>query len=143
MYGAIGLFRYRKRIFTFLDIKCYNVIKARITKKSTYKLSKLISTGGDGMYGLRSIVIDEILAYAKEYGLKRVILFGSRARGDYKQRSDIDLAVEGGNVAAFTFDVDENTTTLLMFDVVNLADPIAPELRESINKEGIVLYEKV
>ena len=95
------------------------------------------------MHGLRSIVIDEILAYAKEYGLKRVILFGSRARGDYKQRSDIDLAVEGGNVAAFTFDVDENTTTLLMFDVVNLADPIAPELRESINKEGIVLYEKV
>lgn len=95
------------------------------------------------MYGLRQQVLEEILAFAKEHDLKRLILFGSRARGDFKQRSDIDLAAEGGNITAFTFDVDENTATLLMFDVVDLTAPISPELRESIYREGIVLYEKV
>lgn len=36
-----------------------------------------------------------------------VILFGSRARGDYGRCSDIDLAVRGGNTAGFALDVDE------------------------------------
>jgi predicted nucleotidyltransferase len=41
--------------------------------------------------GIRPIVIKEITEFAKEYGLKEVILFGSRARGDYERASDIDL----------------------------------------------------
>lgn len=46
--------------------------------------------------GIKEKVIDEICNFAKEYELKRVILFGSRARGDYKERSDIDIAFQGG-----------------------------------------------
>ena len=42
--------------------------------------------------GIKEKVIEEIRALAKEYGLKRVVLFGSRTRGDYKERSDIDIA---------------------------------------------------
>ena len=38
--------------------------------------------------GIRPIVIKEITEFAKEYGLKEVILFGSRARGDYERASD-------------------------------------------------------
>ena len=41
--------------------------------------------------GIKEKVIEEIRALAEEYGLKRVVLFGSRARGDYKERSDIDI----------------------------------------------------
>lgn len=41
--------------------------------------------------GIRPIAIKEITEFAKEYGLKEVILFGSRARGDYERASDIDL----------------------------------------------------
>lgn len=70
-------------------------------------------------------------------------MFGSRARGDFKDRSDIDLAVTGGDVIAFSFAVDEETPTLLMFDVVNLDGNVQQELLDSIGKESVVLYEKV
>lgn len=41
--------------------------------------------------GIKPEVIEEIRELAKKYDVKRVILFGSRARGDYKRCSDIDL----------------------------------------------------
>ena len=43
--------------------------------------------------GIRQQVLDEIISLAVKYGVKRVELFGSSARGDYKRASDIDLAV--------------------------------------------------
>lgn len=93
--------------------------------------------------GIRDIVIEQIRDLAIAYDLKLVILFGSRARGDYKRTSDIDLAISGGNAAGFTLDVEERTSTLLSFDVVNLDRPVQQELRESIELEGKILYEKI
>lgn len=46
--------------------------------------------------GIRVKVIEEIKAFAVKYDIQKVILFGSRARGDYRERSDIDLAIKGG-----------------------------------------------
>lgn len=48
--------------------------------------------------GIKPIVIDEIQRLAEKYNISRVILFGSRASGDYRRTSDIDLAVTGGDV---------------------------------------------
>lgn len=81
-----------------------------------------------------------IITLAKEYHIKKVILFGSRARGDNWQRSDIDIAVTGGDITRFTIDIEEEIPTLLLFDVVNLDGPVQPELLESIQAEGITLY---
>lgn len=93
--------------------------------------------------GIKSVVIKEIRDFAQKYGVDTVILFGSRARGDYKRVSDIDLAVKGGDLARFALDVQEETSTLLKFDVVNLDGSIQEELRDSIEKEGKILYEKI
>ena len=93
--------------------------------------------------GIKEDVIREIVELAKKHNLKKVILFGSRARGDFQRASDIDLAVSGGNVAMFAVDVEEETSTLLQFDVVNLDLDLQDKLLESIKKEGLVLYEKV
>lgn len=93
--------------------------------------------------GIKEDVIREIVGLAKKHNLKKVILFGSRARGDYQRASDIDLAVCGGNVSMFALDVEEETSTLLEFDVVNLDLELQEKLLESIKKEGMVLYEKV
>ena len=93
--------------------------------------------------GIQGVVIGEIVELAQTYNLNKVILFGSRARGDYKSRSDIDLAVSGGDCIGFSLDVQEVTSTLLFFDVVNLDGTVQRELLESINKEGVCLYEKV
>ena len=96
--------------------------------------------------GIRPVVLDEIRGFAERYGVEKVLLFGSRARGDYKKKSDIDLAFTGGrrgDKARFTLDVDEETSTLLSFDIVDLDGPVSDELRESIRREGVVIYEKV
>ena len=92
---------------------------------------------------LKPSVRQAVIALAQEYGLKKVILFGSRARGDNRERSDIDLAVQGGDTVRFALDVEEKVPTLLFFDVVNLDQPVQPELLESIKREGIILYEKI
>ena len=93
--------------------------------------------------GIRDEVIQEIYTLAEKYNIKKVILFGSRARGDFKRTSDIDLAVSGGNIAAFALDVEEETTTLLKYDVVNLDGSVQKELLDVIEKEGVMLYEKI
>ncbi|MGN1085236.1 MAG: nucleotidyltransferase family protein [Lachnospiraceae bacterium] len=93
--------------------------------------------------GLKENIISEIIALARKYQMEKVILFGSRARGDYTRISDIDLAVLGGDIVSFSIAVEEEVSTLLTFDVVDLSSKIAEGLLDSIRKEGIVLYEKV
>lgn len=93
--------------------------------------------------GIQPLVIQEIKNLAQKYNLNKVILFGSRARGDYKSRSDIDLAVSGGDCDRFSLDVQEDTSTLLFFDVVNLDGTVQKELLESIEEEGVSIYEKI
>lgn len=93
--------------------------------------------------GIKPIVIDEIRAFARKHGQDRVVLFGSRARGDHSRASDIDLAVLGGNITDFTLDVKEETSTLLDFDIIDLGQPLQRDLLTAIEEEGITLYEKV
>lgn len=78
--------------------------------------------------GIKAVVLEEIKRIAQKYQMERVILFGSRARGDYVK---------------FSLDVDEYTSTLLQYDIVDLDGPVVDELRWSIEREGIVLYEKI
>lgn len=79
---------------------------------------------------------------AQKYGITKIILFGSRARGDFYERSDIDIAVSGGEKNEFSLEVNEKIMTLLMFDVINLDGNISKELQEEIERDGVVIYEK-
>lgn len=93
--------------------------------------------------GIPGSVIEEIQSIAQQNNLDKVILFGSRAKGTYRRASDIDLAVSGGNVTMFALDVDEETSTPLKYDVVDLNQKLQAAFRQSIEKEGIILYEKI
>ena len=93
--------------------------------------------------GIQPVVLEEIRALARRHGICKVILFGSRARGDYNPKSDIDLAVSGGEIGLFRLDVEEETNTLLRFDVVNMDHALQPALLDAIRKEGQVLYEEI
>lgn len=92
---------------------------------------------------LRGDIMQSIIDLAKRCDLSKVILFGSRARGDNRERSDIDLAISGGNYVEFALAVDEVIPTLLMFDVVVTDKFLSAELREAIERDGVLLYEKV
>lgn len=93
--------------------------------------------------GIGQAAVEEICSLARKHHIKKVVLFGSRARGDYQRASDIDLAVCGGNGFLFALDVEEMTSTPLKYDIVNLDEPVQEDLRESIRAEGIVLYEEI
>lgn len=92
-------------------------------------------------YQLDTDVLAEIVGIAKEHKIERLVLFGSRARGDNHEHSDIDLAVSGGDVLGFSLDVDEKTNTLLSFDVVDMNEQISDSLRQEIERDGVDLFK--
>jgi len=75
----------------------------------------------------------------------KIILFGSRARGGYDQRADIDLAVLCPRADlkewATIWNIVDEAPTLLSIDLVRL-DEVSDELRREIEREGVVLYER-
>ena len=93
-------------------------------------------------YDLNSRLEREIISAAKNFGVKKLILFGSRARGTNRPRSDIDLAAAGGNIFDFAEALEE-LDTLLAFDVINLDEGISADFQAEIDRDGIVLYEEV
>lgn len=103
----------------------------------------MINTMDIQRIGLSEELIKEISTIASKWGVQKVILFGSRSRGDYGRASDIDLAVSGGDFTQFCLNIEENAWTLLKFDIINLDNPLEPDFRAMIQKEGVTLYEKI
>lgn len=88
-------------------------------------------------------IYDRIAALGKRYGVYKIVLFGSRARCDYREKSDIDIAVFGlpaGSRGMFWAEVEE-LPTLLSFDVV-FAEEASDELLKNIKEDGVVIYEE-
>jgi len=85
----------------------------------------------------------QIVQFAKKCGLSRVVLFGSRARGTNRDRSDVDLAVSGRNVAEFQYMLEDESDSLLSFDVVDLDSVVSQKLKQNIEREGVCLYAEV
>ncbi len=88
-------------------------------------------------------VLEQIKNLASKYQISKIILFGSRARKDNWQRSDIDLAVYTKDLNAkifFRLDLEE-IETLLKFDVVFIDDNTSEKLLDEIKKDGVVIYE--
>lgn len=95
------------------------------------------------MLNLNPNILDAIVNTGIKHNLNKIILFGSRARGDNSDRSDIDLAVQGGDIEVFESVIDCSCPTLLCFDIVNLDKPVQDSLLKSIVDEGVVIYEKI
>lgn len=78
---------------------------------------------------------------------KAIILFGSRARGDARPKSDYDVAFDFDTKkyyhewSAFCLEAQENAPTLLSMDLVNL-NAVSSEFASKIHQEGIVLYKE-
>jgi predicted nucleotidyltransferase len=90
---------------------------------------------------LQDPVLDYIVELARNrIQPTRILLFGSRARGDHRERSDYDLAFEFPiafemHWPKFVLDAQENSPTLCGLDLINLRE-IRAELRDRILKEG-------
>ena len=87
-------------------------------------------------------VYNELAMLARRYGIDEIYLFGSRATGTNSPRSDIDIAVRGGDFEAFYVATMEEIHSLLMFDIVDLEKAISSDLKAEIAKDGVKIYEK-
>ena len=93
-------------------------------------------------YNLPDRVLRELSYFAQKYSIEKIILFGSRARGTNTERSDIDIAVYGGDFDHFYWDVKEKVHSLLMFDIVQADVAVSDELKQEIERDGVIIYEK-
>lgn len=84
--------------------------------------------------------------FAKYPGIEKVVLFGSRARGDNTERSDYDIAVYGalpdGGKARLRYAIEEELPTLHKIDLVFMTQKLNPEFVANIENEGVKIYEK-
>lgn len=100
------------------------------------------------MFGLldRDIVyINKALEKFEE--IEKAIIFGSRAMGNYKKGSDVDIAIIGKNVTNKTiFKLDDYLNEVYplpyFFDVINYNLLNNEKLIEHINNKGKVIYMK-
>lgn len=87
--------------------------------------------------------INNLFASFKE--IDKVKIFGSRARGDFKRGSDIDLALFGEIneklLRHITSELDELPTPY-KFDVVNYNDIENTTLRQNIDNDGKIFFKK-
>lgn len=74
--------------------------------------------------------------------LRNIVLFGSRAKGNNTERSDIDMAIYGGDFDGFYWDIKEKINSLLMFDIIQADSAISDDLKHEIEKDGVIIYEK-
>lgn len=99
-------------------------------------------------YGLPDAAILEVCAVLRRYPqVARAILYGSRAKGNYKNGSDIDLTLCGS--AALTLNVlyrilDDLDDLLLPYTIdLSIFDNIYdPDVIEHIRRVGVVFYER-
>lgn len=77
--------------------------------------------------------------------IQAIYLYGSRARGDWHERSDIDLAIKYDDPDPFwrkaVGGVMDQNDAFMTCDVIDL-DDVPKGLAEAIQKEGKVIYER-
>jgi len=94
---------------------------------------------------------DKILNYIKTAAtgiknIEKVILFGSKARGDGNDKSDYDIAVFGTltqkDKTVIEYEIKYEAPTLKKIDLVFFNDCKNEELKKNILKDGIIIYDK-
>ena len=89
-------------------------------------------------------IYGQLAALGKQYAVEKIVLFGSRARGNNLPKSDIDIAVAGcRDFGRFSYLIEEHLDTLLDVDVVNLDESLSQQLLDEIARDGVILYEKI
>ena len=80
---------------------------------------------------------------ARQYGVKKVYLFGSYARGEASPGSDIDICIEKGSIrtlfelSGFCQDLEESLGNKV--DLVTTSG-LSEEFKEQLEKDMVLIY---
>jgi len=95
-------------------------------------------------FGLDNQKIEQIITVLrKSKTVKKVVIFGSRARGDYQYNSDVDIAVytDGETAPGLLSDIDE-AIGIYKVDVIMMNKLPNGALRSNIENDGIEIYRR-
>jgi len=99
-------------------------------------------------FGLKEATIQKICDVLAKYPqVEKAVLFGSRAKGNYKNSSDIDLVLVGGDnltekVLCQIMDEIDDLLLPYTFDLSIFQHISDPEVIEHIQRVGVVFYQK-
>ncbi len=98
-------------------------------------------------FGLEENIIEQInCVFAKYFQVEQVIIYGSRAKGNYKAGSDIDLSLKGENLnLSLVHKIELEIDDLLLpytFDISIFKQISNPDLIEHITRVGLLFYKK-
>ncbi len=98
-------------------------------------------------FGLKDSDLEYIINHISRFPeIKKAVIFGSRAKGNHKPGSDIDIAIFGENI---TFDIVAKLHSVLedespmpyFFDIVDVTHLEQKELKEHVERVGKIIYE--
>ncbi len=98
-------------------------------------------------FGLQQSTINKINeVFEKQAIVDEVVIYGSRAKGNYRNGSDIDITLKGNNISfeilsKISSEIDDLNTPY-MFDISIFATLISPEFIDHINRVGQIFYKK-
>ena len=98
-------------------------------------------------FGLRESDLQNIAEILSRSGkVEEAILFGSRAKGNYRNGSDVDLALKGDldlkSVAQLSYFLNGETLMPYKFDIIDYSHIKNNDLKEHIDRVGITIYSK-
>jgi predicted nucleotidyltransferase len=83
--------------------------------------------------------------FSKFSQIQEVRIFGSRARGDYRKYSDIDLAIFGAEIQSETIgkirQALDDLDTIYEFDLIHFETQTNEKFKRNILKEGLLLLD--
>jgi predicted nucleotidyltransferase len=99
------------------------------------------------MYGLTDRELALMDSYFSQIAnLEKVILYGSRAKGNYKKFSDVDITLLGKEIGISDLfklqDLLYESDLPYMYDVSLFKSLTNPDLIDHIKRKGIVLWER-
>ncbi len=99
------------------------------------------------LYGLKDKTTQAIKSVFALYpAIEQAILYGSRAKGNYRIGSDIDLSLKGEALElSMLFNIETALDDLLLPYKIDLSifhKIETPKLLDHINRIGVVFYEK-
>jgi predicted nucleotidyltransferase len=99
------------------------------------------------MFGLTPKDIDLIIKTLQRYpDVEEVVVYGSRAMGNYKPGSDVDIALKGklltGTAGDIFAELNERLPLPYKFDVIEYSTISLKSLIEHIDQYGKTLYKR-
>lgn len=98
--------------------------------------------------GLRDEDLNNIITIMQQFSeIEKAAIFGSRAKGNYKPGSDVDIAIWGNDISFSTLSrlhaiLEEESPMPYFFDIVDYSHLNHKELKSHIDRAGIVFFTR-